>query len=209
MTATELSAIILYDHKNRILLQHRTNDAPTFPGYWSFFGGGVEPGETPEQAAVRETLEELSYALKMPQHWMSQHFVHDGRTYTQHIFLERYNGSELVLGEGQAMKWFAARETGTLLMNAHSRAAVEALGWWFAQHEAPTWKATERRAPSMRILKEILVLAVIVLVFAYAARQLEGIDAGELETGVPPLSKTLEQLFGWDEDPREARPKRP
>ena len=49
----------------------------------------------------------------------------------------------------------------------------------------------------MRVLKEVLVLAVIVLVLAYAARQLEGFDAGKMETGVPPLSSIIEQLFGW------------
>ncbi|HML91997.1 NUDIX domain-containing protein [Methyloceanibacter sp.] len=136
MIPAELSAIILYDDARRILLQHRTDDAPTFPGYWSFFGGGIEPGETPEQAAVREALEELDYGLKEPWRWMSQPFVHDDRSYTQHIFIEHYDGSPLILGEGQAMRWFAPGETGTLLMSAHSRAAVEALGLWLARRNS-------------------------------------------------------------------------
>ena len=68
-------------------------------------------------------------------------------------------------------------------------------------------KAAERRAHSMRVLKEVLVLAIIVLVFAYAARQLKGLDAGELETGVPPFTKVLKQQFGSDEDGRGTKPK--
>jgi 8-oxo-dGTP diphosphatase len=130
MTVINLSAVILYDDRGRILLQHRTDDAPTFPGFWSFFGGGVEPGETLEEAAVREALEELSYTLKAPHHWLSQPFSNQGRAYIQHIFLERYDGTALVLGEGQAMKWFAPRETGVLPMSAHAKAAVEALDRW-------------------------------------------------------------------------------
>ncbi|MEM7399926.1 MAG: NUDIX domain-containing protein [Pseudomonadota bacterium] len=127
-----LSAVILYDDRRRILLQHRTDDAPTFPSSWSFFGGGVEPGETFAEAAIREAYEELSYRLKSPHHWMSQPFSTEGRAYTQHIFLEAYDGSVLVLGEGQAMQWFAPRDTGALKMSAHSRAAVEALDRWLA-----------------------------------------------------------------------------
>lgn len=52
---------------------------------------------------------------------------------------------------------------------------------------------------SMRVLKEVLVLAVIVLAFAYAARRLEGVDAGEITAGVPPLMQTFKQMLGWDD----------
>ncbi|WP_108683423.1 hypothetical protein [Methyloceanibacter sp. wino2] len=55
----------------------------------------------------------------------------------------------------------------------------------------------------MRVLKEVLVLAVIVLVFAYAARRLEGVDAGEINAGVPPLMQSVKQMLGWDDGPRE------
>ncbi|BAQ17774.1 hypothetical protein [Methyloceanibacter caenitepidi] len=51
----------------------------------------------------------------------------------------------------------------------------------------------------MRILKEVLVLAVIVLVFAYAARRLEGVDAGEISAGVPPLMQSFRRMLGWDD----------
>ncbi len=130
MTVIDLSAIILYDDQNRILLQHRTDDAPSFPGYWSFFGGSVEPGETLEEAAIREACEELSYTLKAPLHWLSQPFGYEGQPYKQHVFVERYDGSALFLGEGQAMKWYEPSETSTLLMSAHARRAVKALDRW-------------------------------------------------------------------------------
>lgn len=141
MALTDLSAVILYDDQRRILLQHRTDDAPTFAGYWSFFGGGVEPGETLEQAAIREASEELSYTLKAPWHWLSQPFSYAGRAYRQHIFLERYDGAVLILGEGQAMNWFVPSETGALLMSAHARTAVAALDKWFGwQFSQSDWR---------------------------------------------------------------------
>ena len=33
-----------------------------FPGHWGFFGGHLDPGETPAKAVRRELLEEIGYA---------------------------------------------------------------------------------------------------------------------------------------------------
>ena len=52
----------------------------------------------------------------------------------------------------------------------------------------------------MRVLKEVLVLAVIVVVLAYAARQLEGMDAGRLDAGVPSLMQSLKDFLGADSE---------
>jgi len=117
----QLAGLILYDHENRFLLQHRTEDAPTFPGCWSFFGGEIERNETPEQALKREALEELSYSLNDPRFWTSQRFTHREANYVSFLFLDRYDGSELVLGEGQGMGWFQPSEAKRLNMSALGR----------------------------------------------------------------------------------------
>ena len=53
----------------RLLLQHR-DDKPGLPGagLWGFFGGHLEPGETPSRAFLREMREELG--------WRPRHFEH-------------------------------------------------------------------------------------------------------------------------------------
>jgi 8-oxo-dGTP pyrophosphatase MutT (NUDIX family) len=56
--------LIFRDDKGRVLLQHRTDDAPTHPGYWGFFGGRVKDNETLEQGLQRETQEELQIQVK-------------------------------------------------------------------------------------------------------------------------------------------------
>jgi 8-oxo-dGTP diphosphatase len=125
---TELAALVLYDDATRMLLQRRTEDAPSFPGHWSFFRGGVEEGETPEEALAREALEELAYTVQAPRLWLTQNFTDQSRVFRQYVFVERYDGSALVLGEGQAMGWFLAQDTASLLMSDHARRTVEALG---------------------------------------------------------------------------------
>lgn len=44
---------------NKLVLQVRDVDAPTCPDQIATFGGGIEKGETPDEAVVRELYEEL------------------------------------------------------------------------------------------------------------------------------------------------------
>lgn len=52
--------VVLLDHDNRVLLLRGTDPAGQAPGeFWFTSGGGVEPGESLAEAAVRELGEEL------------------------------------------------------------------------------------------------------------------------------------------------------
>ena len=53
-----VTAAALVDADGRVLLQQRPEGKP-MAGLWEFPGGKVEPGETPEQALIRELHEEL------------------------------------------------------------------------------------------------------------------------------------------------------
>jgi 8-oxo-dGTP diphosphatase len=59
----EVAIAILYQD-NKYLMQLRDN-IPTIAaaGCWGFFGGHIEPGETPEVAVKREIMEEIGYDL--------------------------------------------------------------------------------------------------------------------------------------------------
>lgn len=57
--------LLLLDPAGRVLLIHeREYDGPG--SYWLTPGGGVEPGESAAEAAVRETREETGFELSLP-----------------------------------------------------------------------------------------------------------------------------------------------
>ena len=58
MRRLRVAAGILRDPDGRVLITERVGGGP-FQGMWEFPGGKVEPGETPEDAVIREIAEEL------------------------------------------------------------------------------------------------------------------------------------------------------
>jgi 8-oxo-dGTP diphosphatase len=59
---TRGAGVLLIDRRGWILLQLRDGNG-AYPYHWATVGGGVEPGETDEQAARRELAEETGYRV--------------------------------------------------------------------------------------------------------------------------------------------------
>lgn len=55
----------LIEHEGTYLLCKMSSKRGVFPGQWALSGGGMEPGETIEQALLREVREELGEALEL------------------------------------------------------------------------------------------------------------------------------------------------
>lgn len=115
------SKAIIVDWRGRYLLQLRDN-APgiALPSHWGMFGGTAEPGETPEQALIREIEEELGikprrfdwfteaiFILPLP----SGRVVH-GVWYVMPV--DEADVSAMTLGEGAGMAFHAVAEIMTL-----------------------------------------------------------------------------------------------
>ena len=56
--------VVIVNSKNEILLQKRSMLKKSNPGKWGICGGKINLGETPIDAAVRETLEEVGINIE-------------------------------------------------------------------------------------------------------------------------------------------------
>lgn len=122
----DAALLILHNQEQRILLQHRDVGAPKHPGYWGFFGGALQPQETPEEAVRREAREELEYDLTKPTLLTTQKIIHDGKKY---YFIERYSvGKGIQLREGQAFDWFTLSDAAALNIVPHHRQVLAHVG---------------------------------------------------------------------------------
>lgn len=94
-------------HNENILLIERKKPNQH---YWVFPGGGVEEGESIEEAVVREIVEETSIKVtiekKLYTHFYDQAHKNRGN---QHFYLCRYESGEPLLGESGEKK---AMESG-------------------------------------------------------------------------------------------------
>jgi 8-oxo-dGTP diphosphatase len=60
-----VGACALIDNHSRVLISKRPS-GKTLSGLWEFPGGKVEPGESPEEAIIRELREELAVEVDAP-----------------------------------------------------------------------------------------------------------------------------------------------
>lgn len=108
-----VAGVLLVDAAGRILMQHRDAHAPVSPNEWGMPGGGIEPGEEPAEAALRELLEETGLRPDGPLalFWrgLFPSTTHPGRFNEWYVYCgpTRARQHDVVLGEGQAMVFTA------------------------------------------------------------------------------------------------------
>jgi mutator protein MutT len=101
----EFVAVILNDNQERIALQLRERDQELNPDRWSIFGGHIENGEKPEQAAMREIKEELSVNLSPDKLKPLGKFVRENHAYSIFVYPVSQELDNAVLHEGLRWRW--------------------------------------------------------------------------------------------------------
>jgi len=110
------ASAVIRDDQGRFLLIQRAN--PPDQGCWTLAGGCVEPGETLEQAAIREVREETGLIIRVVRELGRLHVPNGkGGIYEIHDFLAEHISGEPVAGDDAAdVGWFTAEQLGNLAL---------------------------------------------------------------------------------------------
>jgi 8-oxo-dGTP diphosphatase len=112
-TTTEqgISTAIITDAGRVLMIRRREKEGKLL---WAFPGGGIEEGETPEQAAVRETAEEVDLEVKAVRSLGERVHPQTGR-YMSYVACEVVGGEARVADEDELAEvaWIRLEEIPT------------------------------------------------------------------------------------------------
>lgn len=100
-TVHVVAALIVHD--GRIFATQRGYGE--WKGYWEYPGGKVEPGETPEEALVREIREELATEIEVERHVTTVEWDYPAFHLSMRCYLCSVVSGTLTLLEHEAAAW--------------------------------------------------------------------------------------------------------
>ena len=138
--------VLLFDPLGRLLLMKgRLASAPDAPGEWFTVGGGLEPGESVAEAALREIAEEAGFvdAAVGPVVWRREGCLalQPGETL---LIKESYIVARCAGGEPSREGWLP-----------HERALIDDIRWWSLE-ELRSTRETVHPIGIAELLPEIL-----------------------------------------------------
>lgn len=104
-TIKVVAAIICDDMKEKNKIFATARGYGELKGGWEFPGGKVEPGETPQQALIREIIEELDTEIKVGELIDTVEYDYPTFHLSMDCFWAEVKAGHLELKEAEAAKW--------------------------------------------------------------------------------------------------------
>ncbi len=112
-----VAACVLVDGQGQVLITRRPEGKP-LAGLWEFPGGKVEPGETPEEALVRELKEELGIDVALPRLTPLTFASHGYPEFhlLMPVYVCRHWQGHMAANEGQGIAWVSPKALSAYAM---------------------------------------------------------------------------------------------
>ena len=128
--AAGVATIVRTKEGRYVLAQRDEKPGIRYPGYYSLFGGGVEAGETYEEAARRELEEEIGIVAERMEHvWQYRNNLKEEHVYAVEISVPL---SELHLTEGKSFDAFDREQIDALKVRPDD---LDALQYYWRHHD--------------------------------------------------------------------------
>ncbi|NQV90488.1 NUDIX domain-containing protein [Candidatus Uhrbacteria bacterium] len=113
-------AIVVYQDKILLVLRD-DNPAIAYPNTWNTPGGGIEEGESPEEALVRELQEEICMTPSSVINLGTTTYTDGSLVHRYYVPVTEEEFPQIRLGnEGQRIGWFTLEELLKLNVSPHS-----------------------------------------------------------------------------------------
>lgn len=109
-TVKVVAAIICDDMKEKNKIFATARGYGDLKGGWEFPGGKVEPGETPQQALIREIIEELDTEIKVGELIDTVKYDYPTFHLSMDCFWAEVKAGHLELKEAEAAKWLTKNQ---------------------------------------------------------------------------------------------------
>ncbi|PKK95429.1 MAG: 8-oxo-dGTP diphosphatase MutT [Tenericutes bacterium HGW-Tenericutes-5] len=113
MKNIEVVAAIFTNENNEVFCARR-KDEGELALKWEFPGGKIEPGESHQEALIREIKEELSTDIKVKDFIMTVRHQYNSFHLTMHAYFAEVVNGNLVLNEHTGFKWLRKEELYSL-----------------------------------------------------------------------------------------------
>ena len=157
MKQIEVVAAIIHDDEGHIFATQRGYG--DFKDGWEFPGGKMEPGESPEDALVREILEELETRIVVERLVQTVEWDYPKFHLTMHCFWCSVESGGLTLKEHEAAKWLNKEQLNSVDWLPADRTIIEHIktiiltgGLTFNEHEVPFMMVADTPSRDLDVL---------------------------------------------------------